>query len=108
MNHISKYNIYFIGIILIIIFIFLLLIYNQSIFKINITESFDNLIPNKLRWYILRANNDDEMEKGCKECQKNCSKYGKSELGCLQSCVNIIKDREFYLRSYKYNMFDNE
>lgn len=72
---------------------------------INRFESYDNLIPNKIRWSIYESKTKEDFDKIWLSCRNNCKNKGLSELGCLQSCREHIKDQLYTLRNRNRNYF---
>ena len=97
-------------IILIIIIILISLYYYFSF------ESFDNYIPNKIRWAILNSSNKEEFRKNYKNCLNACQgpkpvtfpEFRNHNYGCYLACNELVRDRVGYLELNKYNQFNYE
>jgi hypothetical protein len=87
---------------LIIITTIIVIIY---FFNKNSPETFDNLIPNSLRWNILTSKTKCDFQRNWETCNLICNRMGRSKLGCIQSCNDLIRDQLFSLRNNKYNWF---
>lgn len=92
---------------MILLFILFMMVILFCYFQIYKIEKYDNMIPNKLRWKLYKANNKDDFRHGWCQCKKLCKRTGISYLGCIKSCEDIINDRSFYLRNNNYNQFIN-
>lgn len=91
------YLVYFIF----IIFLSFLLIF---LFKEDI-EKYDNLIPNSIRWKIYNSTEKEDFSNVWNECVNQCCDKGRSRLGCMQSCREMIKDRLYTLQNNRRNYY---